>query len=86
VLNGAALTCTITDGTNLLHASTYNLNTGLATPQYKAAATAYISRATADSIYMVFPNSAAVKAILDVEVALEFHFATIKDDSAGLTS
>ena len=84
VLNGAALTCTITDGTNLLHATTYNLNTGLATPQYKATAAAYITRAAEDSIYMVFPNSAAIKAILDVEVALEFYFGTIEKDSAGL--
>jgi len=86
VLNGAALTCTITDGTNLLHATTYNLNTGVDLGQYKATATAYITDAAARSIYMVFPNSAACKAILDVEVTFEFIFSSIKKDQAGLTA
>jgi len=86
VLNGAALTCTITDGTNLLHATTYNLNTGADLGQYKAAATAYITDAAARDIYIVFPNSAACKAILDIEVTLEFFFSSVKKDQAGLTA
>jgi len=84
VLNGAALTCTLTDGTNLLHATTYNLNTGADVGQYKATATAYIADAAARDIYMVFPNSAAVKAVLDVEVTLEFFFGSVSNDAAGL--
>lgn len=66
--NGAALTATITDGTSALHASTFDLNA--AGVQYKAASVNAVT--TAIDVYLVFPNSAAIKAVLEVDLCIEF--------------
>jgi len=68
VANGAALTATVTDGSSALHASTFDLNS--ATVQYKAASTTNITAAT--NVYLVFPNSAAIKTVLEIDVCIEF--------------
>jgi len=88
VLNGATLVCTIsTDSTagNAIHGTTFNLNANAGTPQYKVATTTSVAAAT--PLYLQFAASADVNAsVLDLEVAVEFYFASLIGDEAGLTS
>ena len=64
--NGAALTGTIVNAAGTaIHASTFDLNS--ATNQVKAALTAYTA---ADTLSLRFPNSAAIKTVLEVVVSV----------------
>ena len=85
VANGATLVALIatTGGTKIHSATNFNLNATAGTPIYSAASVNVFAVAT--PIYVYFANNADVNAsVLDFEVALDFHYASIKDDAAGL--
>lgn len=86
VLNGATLVCSISTTSlvgGAIHGTTFNLNTNAGTPQYKAATTTSVAAAT--PLYLQFADGADINcSVLDLEVAVEFYYATIEKDSAGL--
>jgi hypothetical protein len=80
--NGATLVATIGNVSKTdFHSGTFNLNS--AGTQYQAAT---VNASNADTpVYVIFGNSADVNAsVLDFEVALEFYYASVVGDNAGL--